>query len=101
MQSGDLDARGAARRAATAGFFQYEILVTPRVRLSVGGRADVIWDAFQPGAPSEGERATTDHFAFSPKAGVNMAYLESGQHTGHWFVHVARSFKVRTRAFVG
>ncbi len=93
---GDLDAAGGGRRAAAAGFFQYEFLSTRRARLSVGGRADVILDAFEPRTPSQGGRTTTDHAAFSPKAGLNVTYTESDRHTGHWYVNVARSFKAPT-----
>ena len=56
----------------------------------------VILDAFEPRTPSQGGRTTTDHAAFSPKAGLNVTYTESDRHTGHWYVNVARSFKAPT-----
>ena len=95
-QRGDLDTKGDGRRNAVAAFVQYDVRPNSRVRLSVGSRLDVIGDAFEPSAPSQGERQSATHSAFSPKAGINIRYAGSARHVGHWYANVSRSFKTAT-----
>ena len=95
-QRGDLDTKGEGRRNAVAAFVQYDVRPIPRVRLSLGSRLDVIDDSFEPSAPSQGERSSATHSAFSPKAGINVRYAGSVRHVGHWYANVSRSFKTAT-----
>ena len=95
-ERGALDTRGKGQRNALAAFVQYDVHPIPRLRLTVGSRLDVIGDAFEPEAPSEGERSTATHTAFSPKVGVNVRYIQSVRHIGNWYANVSRSFKTAT-----
>jgi outer membrane receptor protein involved in Fe transport len=94
--AGALDEAGDATRTAGAGFIRYELRPSPRVRISLGGRMDWLRDAFTPRAPTEGERTTADHTAFSPRAGINAQYLRATGHEGWAYANLGRSFKAAT-----
>ena len=95
-ERGDLDARGDGKRLSGAFFVQYDWRPTSAVRLLVGGRYDEIHDSYEPEIPEEDERSESNHSAFSPKAGINVQYASSGQHFGHLYANVTRSFKAPT-----
>jgi outer membrane receptor protein involved in Fe transport len=95
-ERGALDTKGTGQRDALAAFVQYDVHPVPRVRLSVGSRFDAIWDAYEPDVPSDGERLSASHSAFSPKAGINVAYVRSARHVGNWYANVSQSFKTAT-----
>jgi outer membrane receptor protein involved in Fe transport len=95
-QPGTVDAAGQASRSAAALFAQYAVHVLPAVRLSLGSRFDWLWDDFTPRSPSEGPTESASHSAFSPKAGLNVRFLETGAHTGNIFLTASRSFKAPT-----
>ena len=95
-ERGDLSTRGAGHRNALAAFLQYDVHPVPRVRLTLGSRLDVIDDGFEPEAPSQGDRSSASHTAFSPKAGINVRYAQSARHVGNWYANVSRSFKTAT-----
>ena len=93
---GDLGEKGDSNRQSFAGFLQYELVPTQRLRVIVGARADLLRDRFTPMAPSEGERQSTTHSELSPKAGMNYRYLKTETHVGNLYANVARSFKTPT-----
>jgi outer membrane receptor protein involved in Fe transport len=96
IHAGLLDEAGDATRTAGAGFIRYALQPSAGVRISLGGRMDWLRDAFTPRAPTEGERTTADHAAFSPRAGINLRYLRAAGHEGWAYANVGRSFKAAT-----
>lgn len=95
-EPGDVEARGRGRRTGAAAFASWEALPTAAVRVTLGGRVDRIADHFEPRAPSEGETYRSTHVAFSPRAGVNVRYLDGARQTGHVYLSAGRSFKAAT-----
>ena len=93
---GDLDQSGESGRTALAAFVQYDLFPTGRLSFTLGGRFDQLNDRFESRSPSEGGETTSSHTAFSPKAGVNLQYAQSNQHSGHVYANVSRSFKAPT-----
>ncbi len=89
---GDLSARGDATRVAGAAFVHYVLEPLPPVRFSLGARADVLRDEFQPRAPAAAQGATASHAAFSPKVAVNFRYAPGA----HVYLAASRSFKAPT-----
>lgn len=92
---GDLDASGDGRRTAAAGFLGYEVRAAEAVRLTLGGRLDWLRDTFDDDAAAAAERDAS-HVAFSPRAGLNVRYLDGERQRGHAYVNVARTFKAPT-----
>lgn len=90
---GALDADGTARRTAAALFAQLDLRPAPRLKLTAGARLDALDDTFEPTGEAE---TTASHTAFSPKAGVNVRYVQTARHVGHVYASVARSFKAPT-----
>ncbi|HIC16204.1 MAG TPA: TonB-dependent receptor [Gemmatimonadetes bacterium] len=88
-----LVASGQGTRNAAAGFAQYEFRPIDVLRISVGGRFDVFSDSFRPDEPSPDVSVTAEITAFSPKAGVNLSWIESARQTGHIYLTVGRTFK--------
>lgn len=93
---GALSAQGDATRIAGAVFAHYGLQLSAPVRLTLGARADWLRDEFTPKVPAAGSQATASHRAFSPRAGVNVRYMESATASGHLFVAAGRSFKAPT-----
>jgi outer membrane receptor protein involved in Fe transport len=91
-----LDAAGDARRDAAALFVQYSVQPSAAVRLSLGARYDHLNDAFDARSPARAPRVTTSHSAVSPKAGLNVGYLQSERASGNVYVTASRSFKAPT-----
>lgn len=87
---------GEGSRRLVAGFVHFALQTSEAVRLSLGGRLDALRDAFEPGAPSTGERTNASHTVFSPRVGANVRYWSSGSSTGHVFITASRSFKAPT-----
>lgn len=91
------NADGRGRRVALAAYAHFVASPEEWLRWTVGARADYMFDRFQeirapkgdnPEFPSFSEK----HFAFSPKAGVNVRYAP----TGHAWISASRTFKVPT-----
>lgn len=93
---GALNAHGEGGRLTTGLFARYGLLAVERVRLTAGVRLDWLRDVWTPLSPSEGERMASTHFAYSPRAGVNVRYLRTPRHEGHVFASIGRSFKAPT-----
>ncbi len=93
---GDLGQSGGGSRTTMAGFVRYEITPIPILRASIGGRLDWLRDSFEAELPVAGEKSTPSHVAFSPKAGLNLRYIQSADQTGNLYVNVSRSFKAPT-----
>ncbi|HEX8849830.1 MAG TPA: TonB-dependent receptor [Gemmatimonadaceae bacterium] len=93
---GGVSAKGRGTRAGVAGFASWEASPTDAIRLTLGGRVDRIADRYTPQAPSTGNGFHSTHLAWSPRAGVNLRWLESPRQTGHVYASVGRSFKAPT-----
>ena len=93
---GTADESGDATRTAAAGFVRYELRPSDRVRLSLGGRLDLLRDEFEPRAPSTAEAESSSHTAWSPKIGLNVQYLRATGHEGWAYASAGRSFKAAT-----
>ena len=96
VTQGELDEQGDGSRRAVAGYLQYELIPIQRLRIVLGGRADMLMDEFTPKAPSQGGEESKTHSEFSPKAGANFRYLDTGWHVGNLYTNVSRSFKAPT-----
>lgn len=93
---GDLDAHGTGNRVMGALFAQYATHSTGPVRLSLGLRFDWLRDEFETRLPGEPARRTASHRSLSPKAGINVRYLDRERQSGHFFLAASRSFKAPT-----
>lgn len=91
-----LIASGEGTRNSVAGFARYELRPVDRLRISVGARADALRDSFQPGLPRPGSEVTAEHGAFSPRAGLNLEWLDTDRLTGRLYATAARTFKAPT-----
>ncbi len=87
-----LDADGSGGRLAIGAFAHFVNSPRDWLRWTLGLRLDRLADSFSPG-PSDSDAA---HFAFSPKAGVNIHYASRGRATGHAWVSASRTFKAPT-----
>jgi outer membrane receptor protein involved in Fe transport len=94
--SGAVDSKGKGRRSMAALFAHWEGAFSDALRLSLGGRMDWITDHYEPEAPSTGATTDVSRSAFSPRAGINLRYLNTARQTGHAYVTVGRSFKAPT-----
>ncbi len=93
---GDLDTRGESARAAGALYAQYVVQASGALRLSLGGRFDLLHDSFNPSVPSGQDRHAVTHSVLSPKLGLNYRYRSGTAGSGHVWVAVSRSFKAPT-----
>jgi outer membrane receptor protein involved in Fe transport len=91
-----LETAGDATRGAAALFAQYGLPVSGAVRLSLGARFDHLTDAYDPRSPAASSRMTASHGAFSPKAGLNVRYLQGARASGSAYLTASRSFKAPT-----
>ena len=91
-----LDVSGSGSRRAAAAFAQYEVRPVPALRISLGARLDWLRDSFEPDQPVGDAPGDADHSAFSPRAGVNLRWLDSERQSGHVYASVGRSFKAPT-----
>ncbi|NNE71290.1 MAG: TonB-dependent receptor [Rhodothermales bacterium] len=91
MPEGEELSRGTATRQGAAAFSHLEVMPTPALKVSLGGRFDWIRDGFD----GEGAEDAT-HTAFSPKVGVNARYVSSATQVGHVYLSASRSFKAPT-----
>jgi outer membrane receptor for ferrienterochelin and colicin len=92
-ERGDLDASGSGSRTSAAAFAEYTALPTDALRISLGVRADWLNDEY---TPENDDELSASHTAFSPKAGVNLRWLNTGSQTGHIYINASRSFKAPT-----
>lgn len=89
------DAEGRGRRVALGAYVHFVASPEEWLRWTVGARADYMLDRFEDRQPTRGEPRpglSEQHFAFSPKAGVNVRYAP----TGHVWISASRTFKVPT-----
>jgi outer membrane receptor protein involved in Fe transport len=92
---GDVHADGSGSRLAGAGFIAYAIPLSSRVRLSIGARADWLSDRYDADVPEPTSHDAT-HSTLSPRAGVNVRYIERERTAGNAGINVSRSFKAPT-----
>ena len=95
-ENGAQDSKGVGRRSQAAAFAHWEGTVSSAVRLSLGGRMDWITDRYEPQAPSTGSATDVFRSAFSPRAGLNVRYLDTETQGGSVYVTAGRSFKAPT-----
>jgi len=93
---GDVTARGRGRREGVAAFANWEASPNDALRLTLGGRVDRIGDRFTPLAPSTGDGFHSTHVAVSPRAGINLRWIDGPLQTGHVYLTAGRSFKAPT-----
>ena len=93
---GDVTARGRGRRESVAAFANWEVSPADALRLTLGGRIDRIGDRFTPLAPSTEEEFHSTQVAVSPRAGVNLRWIDGPLQTGHVYLAGGRSFKAPT-----
>ena len=93
---GELDESGNGERRAVAAFLQYQLLPIRALRVVLGGRFDAFQDAYEPTTAGQGNRTTTTHTEFSPKAGMNYRYVSTSKRGGNLYANVSRSFKAPT-----
>lgn len=79
-----LDVEGDGRRTTLGLFAHFVDSPTDWLRWTIGLRTDWLHDTF--------EDSDASHFAFSPKAGVNMRYATNG----HAWLSASRTFKAPT-----
>ena len=94
--NGAQDSKGVGHRSNAAAFAHWEGTVTSAIRLSLGGRMDWITDRYEPQAPSTGSETDVFRSAFSPRAGINVRYMDTGTQGGSIYVTAGRSFKAPT-----
>lgn len=93
---GDIDARGAGRRASLALFTAVDLHPADAVTVSLGGRLDWLGDRWEPRVPSGAEASDAEHLAFSPKLGLNVRWLRTPRQEGRLYASIGRSFKAPT-----
>ena len=93
---GDVTDRGRGRREGLAAFANWEASPNVALRLTLGGRVDRIADRFTPLAPSTGDGFHSTVLAVSPRAGVNLRWIDGPVQTGHVYITAGRSFKAPT-----
>jgi outer membrane receptor protein involved in Fe transport len=95
-QVGDVSARGRGRRENLAAFANWEASPVDALRITLGARVDHISDHYTPVAPSTGDGFDKSHDAFSPRAGINLRWIDGPSQTGNVYVTAGRSFKAPT-----
>jgi outer membrane cobalamin receptor len=89
-----LFARGDGGRFGLGGFVHVVSTPSEWLRWTVGARVDVLRDEFTPAANDP--EYSESHFAFSPKAGVNIRYATSDRTDGRLWISASRTFKTPT-----
>lgn len=92
--SRSLDADGDGRRIGLGAFAHLVATPTDRLRWTLGARVDFLSDVFGP--EDGGSDFSGSHVAFSPKAGVNIRYVESARTSGRAWFSASRTFKAPT-----
>ncbi len=90
---GEVSTSGQGDRQTMAGYAQYRLDPLPRLRITLGGRYDTINDSY---TAAEGQKVSASHTAFSPKVGVNLAFIRSARHVGHVYANYLGIFKAAT-----
>jgi len=93
---GAMDSKGKGRRSMAAAFTHWEGTFADVLRLSLGGRMDWITDRYEPQSPSTGAATNVFRSAFSPRAGINLQYLQTATQSGNVYVTAGQSFKAPT-----
>ncbi|NNE45867.1 MAG: TonB-dependent receptor, partial [Rhodothermales bacterium] len=88
-----LAAEGSGSRQTAAAYIHYSIEPASRLRITAGGRFDVLRDSF---TPAGAESRNTTHTAFSPKVGANYRFVSHRNAVGNLYANVSRSFKAPT-----
>ncbi len=91
-----LDSKGSGHRNMAAAFTHWEGTFADVLRLSLGGRMDWITDRYEPESPSTAAATSVFRSAFSPRAGINLRYLQSERQSGNVYVTTGQSFKAPT-----
>ncbi len=95
-ERGERDTEGKSGRTAGALYAQFTGHPFDALRLFLGGRFDVLYDSFDPVFPAGQSRETATHQSFSPKAGLNLRYLNGSGGSGNVYLSASRSFKAAT-----
>lgn len=90
-----LASAGDAGRDVQALFAQWSVQPTAAVRVTLGGRFDLLNDMFEPRSAGDTVVAGS-HKAFSPKVGLNVRYLNAPRASGNAYLTASRSFKAPT-----
>ena len=93
---GQRDEQGDSTRRSISGLVQYDLMPIRELRFVLGGRVDVLRDAFVSRSSNRDEDVSTIHSVFSPKVGANYRYISMEDHTGNLYANVSRSFKAPT-----
>jgi len=93
---GEVDVSGRGTRTAAGWFANWEHRIATPVRFVAAARFDEVRDAYRPTLPAPLALTTVTHRAFSPKLGLNFAYLNTARQIGNVYVSTSRSFKVAT-----
>ncbi|MEP7001621.1 MAG: TonB-dependent receptor [bacterium] len=93
---GATDSKGEGHRSNAAAFAHWQGTFANVLRLSLGGRMDWITDRYEPLSPSTGTAKNVYRSAFSPRAGINLRYVESEKQTGSLYITAGQSFKAPT-----
>ena len=93
---GEMLSDGTVTRYGSAGYLQFELNPTPRIKVSLGARMDWLKDSADVKQGVSEPPPSSSHFAFSPKAGLNVRYLSSATQVGNVYVSTSRSFKAPT-----
>jgi outer membrane receptor protein involved in Fe transport len=89
---GALNGGADADRTALSAYTQFAVRMSPRLRLSIGGRFDRFSDDMSPRGPDGGAAVDATNEAFSPKIGLNIELRDGGTA----YVTAGRSFKAAT-----
>ena len=95
-ERGTLDTRAQSSRTAAAAYFEYATQASGALRLTVGGRLDLLHDSFEPRTPSSEPRRSSTHSALSPRVGASLRYAREPGSAGHAYLALGRSFKAPT-----
>ena len=89
-----LDASGDGARGMLGAFAHLAGSPQPWLRWTLGVRTDWLFDSFHTGNGALDLSAS--HFAFSPKAGLNIRYAATERVSGHFWLSASRTFKAPT-----
>jgi outer membrane receptor protein involved in Fe transport len=95
-ERGTLDTHARSARAAAAAYFEYAVQASGALRLTMGGRLDVLHDSFEPRTPASEPQRSSTHSALSPRVGASLRYASAPGSVGHAYLALGRSFKAPT-----
>ena len=93
---GAVEARGAGRRGAAAGFAEWQVSPAEPLRIDVGVRYDGISDRYSPSVPAGAVAGQDSHHAWSPRLGANLHFAAGALGAGSLYVSANGAFKAPT-----